>query len=73
MKVRLVTVAVALLFLASSLYAADEMIPRTPKEKISYIQLDNDMKREYQKLLDKKDGETTILHAARRGARWGQE
>ncbi|HVN24524.1 MAG TPA: FKBP-type peptidyl-prolyl cis-trans isomerase [Syntrophorhabdales bacterium] len=49
MKVRLATVAVALLFFASSVYAADEMIPKTPKEKISYIigvQLGNDMKRE---------------------------
>ena len=46
---RLATVAVALLFFASSVYAADEMIPKTPKEKISYIigvQLGNDMKRE---------------------------
>ena len=37
MNVRFGTVAVALLFCASSLYAADEVVPKTPTEKISYI------------------------------------
>jgi FKBP-type peptidyl-prolyl cis-trans isomerase FklB len=49
MKVRSVALAVALLFLASSLYAADAVTLKTKKEKLSYIigvQTANDMKRQ---------------------------
>ncbi len=37
MKIRSVALAVALLFFASSLYAADAVTLKTPKEKLSYI------------------------------------
>ncbi len=49
MDQRLFSLAAALLLIATGLYAADEITPRTSKEKISYIvgvQLGNDMKRE---------------------------
>jgi len=49
MKVGSVALAVALLFLASSLYAADAVTLKTQKEKLSYImgvQAGNDMKRQ---------------------------
>ena len=50
MNVRSVALAVALLFLASSLYAADAVTLKTQKEKLSYImgvQAGNDMKRQF--------------------------
>ena len=50
MKARSVLPAVALLFLASSLYAADAVTLKTQKEKLFYIigvQAGNDMKREF--------------------------
>ena len=49
MNVRSVALAVALLFLASSLYAADAVTLTTQKEKLSYVigvQIANDMKRQ---------------------------
>ena len=49
MKVRSVALAVALFFLASSLYAADAVTLKTQKEKLSYIigvQTANDLKRQ---------------------------
>ena len=49
MRVRSVLPAVAVLFCVSSLYAADEVILKTPKEKLSYIigvQTANDLKRQ---------------------------
>ncbi len=50
MKVRSVLPAVAVLFFASSLYAADAVTLKTQKEKLSYImgvQAGNDMKRQF--------------------------
>jgi FKBP-type peptidyl-prolyl cis-trans isomerase FklB len=50
MKVRSVALAVALLFCASSLYAADAVTLKTQKEKLSYIigvQAGNDMKKQF--------------------------
>jgi FKBP-type peptidyl-prolyl cis-trans isomerase FklB len=49
MRVRSVLLAVALLFFAPSLYAADAVTLKTPKEKLSYIigvQTANDLKRQ---------------------------